>query len=767
MANAHHNPTRLIEQLTSRYLTFPEIDYSDFLKLPEFLRKELICKNRILQTDTYNRTMGFIKGEDWKREETYTLQFRRAPSGYLVIHGVHAKLNEILARPISQQEFDFAREFYRRARVPFFNEAMWVLVIEQHQGFMPFKVWAVAEGTAVLPGEPVLRVTGPGELAVHFEPDLHRIYYESLVATTAHVIARKIGADRFIEVGKRGTPNEMMHLQAAGAMYVGGGIRLTSNDAAAACFPTLGDVGTLGHRFVQFYDSEETAFRKAIEKTDVAALLIDLTDSIRGIDLALKLKQEYRASGKKIWIRLDSGDIAAQTIYTLKRYRELGFEDPTLDKVIVEDISTVEDMLQIDQLVESAGFNAKRFLIYGAGGLLVTKLKSRDVASSGYKLSQVESQHKIKFSNSPGKESLPGSPTIVRLPDGHRLIAQVDEFTQGQDLLELVYDHGKILVGENLERARQRVEPTYVWIEKYLGSKTPKSEQVLASTRRLAEHYEVPQTPIHYVARTKRPPDYPQRVEVADNKTDWAVAFPEYHPPTFTHSQVFAAVGNWADPPEVHKTQFADRLSFERSGEILFDLMGRPRNPIGRTGLADRGLLGRWGPNHSVDPVITRVNRQSELELLIVLRTARGWSLPGRMLRPDESELEGLQVSISQKGVETTVSFESATVVYRGYSDDWRNTDNAWVETTVYHKHLTQAEADELDIKGKEKVRWMKLDIKNFYEVLFGSHGNFVRAALEKGVSAELLNALPSTARNQIEEILFFLGSATQFSQTA
>lgn len=33
---------------------------------------------------------------------------------------------------------------------------------------------------------------------------------------------------------------------------------------------------------------------------------------------------------------------------------------------------------------------------------------------------------------------------------------------------------------------------------------------------------------------------------------------------------------------------------------------GLPLNPLGRTGLIGRGLLGRWGPNHCGDPVVTR-----------------------------------------------------------------------------------------------------------------------------------------------------------------
>jgi len=30
------------------------------------------------------------------------------------------------------------------------------------------------------------------------------------------------------------------------------------------------------------------------------------------------------------------------------------------------------------------------------------------------------------------------------------------------------------------------------------------------------------------------------------------------------------------------------------------------RNPVGRTGICGRGLLGRWGPNQGGDPVVTR-----------------------------------------------------------------------------------------------------------------------------------------------------------------
>lgn len=44
-------------------------------------------------------------------------------------------------------------------------------------------------------------------------------------------------------------------------------------------------------------------------------------------------------------------------------------------------------------------------------------------------------------------------------------------------------------------------------------------------------------------------------------------------------------------------------------------------NPLGRTGLQGRGCLGRWGPNHAGDPIVTRlvyleINKSSVRALL-------------------------------------------------------------------------------------------------------------------------------------------------------
>ena len=49
---------------------------------------------------------------------------------------------------------------------------------------------------------------------------------------------------------------------------------------------------------------------------------------------------------------------------------------------------------------------------------------------------------------------------------------------------------------------------------------------------------------------------------------------------------------------------------------------GLPVNPVGRTGLRGRGLLGRWGPNHAADPVVTRW--EDHIILAITLSESNG-----------------------------------------------------------------------------------------------------------------------------------------------
>ena len=61
---------------------------------------------------------------------------------------------------------------------------------------------------------------------------------------------------------------------------------------------------------------------------------------------------------------------------------------------------------------------------------------------------------------------------------------------------------------------------------------------------------------------------------------------------------------------------------------------------MGRTGMVGRGLLGRFGPNHAADPIVTRWKRNSAgvvmsngkkvLEFVSIQRKDNNqWAIPG------------------------------------------------------------------------------------------------------------------------------------------
>jgi ADP-ribose pyrophosphatase len=77
-----------------------------------------------------------------------------------------------------------------------------------------------------------------------------------------------------------------------------------------------------------------------------------------------------------------------------------------------------------------------------------------------------------------------------------------------------------------------------------------------------------------------------------------------------------------------------------------------------------------------------------------------------------------------------------ATEVYKGYVDDPRNTDNAWMETTAMRKHYSREEAAQFKSHNDaneevRKVRWMKVT-PELFDKMYASHASMLEMALGK-----------------------------------
>lgn len=72
-------------------------------------------------------------------------------------------------------------------------------------------------------------------------------------------------------------------------------------------------------------------------------------------------------------------------------------------------------------------------------------------------------------------------------------------------------------------------------------------------------------------------------------------------------------------------------------------------------------------------------------------------------------------------------------VIYKGYVDDPRNTDNAWMETVAVNFHDEDGKSvGKFDLKAgddAQRVQWMDID-RNLD--LYASHSNFIQTVAEK-----------------------------------
>ena len=242
---------------------------------------------------------------------------------------------------------------------------------------------------------------------------------------------------------------------------------------------------------------------------------------------------------------------------------------------------------------------------------------------------------------------------------------------------------------------------------------------------------------------------YPRRQHVDESDAEWTKSLVGYEPPEYTADNVFQHEGQWADPANIKsiKRKFVTRT---RSGDVpvMVDSQGRPLNPIGRTGLCGRGLLGRWGRNQAGDAMLTSLDPETgRLQLLVIERKDSGQNaLPGGMVEEGETT----EATVARELFEETganLDFAIATLVFTGVVDDPRNTDNAWMETTVLHKHLATAERTAMHLQAGDDakvVRWADVN-KQLISSMYASHGDFVRMGLS------YLKSIPEIAHRLTE----------------
>ncbi|XP_067157599.1 transient receptor potential cation channel subfamily M member 2 [Apteryx mantelli] len=243
--------------------------------------------------------------------------------------------------------------------------------------------------------------------------------------------------------------------------------------------------------------------------------------------------------------------------------------------------------------------------------------------------------------------------------------------------------------------------------------------------------------PYHVLARNLLyPGSCTVRFPVPDEKVPWEVDFPLYNPLSYSANHKDMAV---QDPFSLSLESLLkinynamDGLINRQSFHGLYAVQdGLPLNPMGRTGLRGRGSLHCFGPNHALHPVVTRWRRNSDgsiirksLKKMLEVLVARYplsdvWALPGGSLEPGEMLPLKLKWILRREfWPQFQNLLKQGTEIHKGYLDDPRNTDNAWVETVAISVHFD----DHNDVEMKRMnsflqgcdpelcIRWQVLD---------------------------------------------------------
>lgn len=222
--------------------------------------------------------------------------------------------------------------------------------------------------------------------------------------------------------------------------------------------------------------------------------------------------------------------------------------------------------------------------------------------------------------------------------------------------------------------------------------------------------------------------------------------------------------GKWADEKHVPMDEMLQKRKMWLGGGgglvtlmdfgVPFDSMDKPINPYDPDNpKKGRHFLGKWGPNHAADPIITCPGKYpwSPYNLLVVSRKPekdvapdRRTALPGGMVSDDGEEFkttavrEAFEEALEEDPAMMDRFMKDAVPVYCGYVEDPRNTRNAWIETACFHIHLTRAEASRVKIKeggdgGEETTAafWMPL-VRDRIDKMYAHHPERVLEAMEQ-----------------------------------
>ena len=349
-----------------------------------------------LLTDLYELTMaaGYFQTR-FDGTATFELFVRHLPPhrNFLVAAGLEQALEYLENVRFSPEEVDYLRRHraFGHIQKDFF---------EYLAGFrFTGDVWAMPEGTLAFPGEPLMRVTAPAiESQIMETYLLATLSYQTMIASKAARIFMTAQGRQVVDFSARRAHGGHASLLSARAAEIGG-CHGTSNTLAGEAFG-IETYGTQAHSWVMAHKDEAEAFSHFLDAfPEGSVLLVDTYNVRNAVKTIIKLKR------KPGGIRLDSGDLAADSIWARRALDQAGWNDV---KIFA---SGDLDEYKIRQLLRGGA----KIDAFGVGTALGTPGDAPHL-NLIYKLTEVERGGKVteaaKFSHA--KATYPGRKQVFR-----------------------------------------------------------------------------------------------------------------------------------------------------------------------------------------------------------------------------------------------------------------------------------------------------------------------------------------------------------------
>ncbi|MCE5191325.1 MAG: nicotinate phosphoribosyltransferase [Actinomycetia bacterium] len=358
----------------------------------------------VMLTDLYQITMAYAywRAGIAEKDACFHASFRRNPfgGGYAVAAGLEQVVEYLTGIRFSAEDVAYLATLSGNDARPLFSPEFLAMLRDVR---FTCDVDAVAEGTVVFPGEPLVRVSGPILQCQIVETALLNIVnFQTLIATKAARVCSAAQGDPVLEFGLRRAQGPDGGLSASRAAYIGG-CAATSNVLAGQRWGVpVG--GTHAHSWVMAFDTELEAFLAyADAMPNNVTLLVDTYDTLDGVRHAVAVARHLAALGHSmIGIRIDSGDLA----WLSNRAREI------LDEAGLAEVKIYASNELDEYLIKSLKEQGAAIDVWGVGTRLATA-EGQPSLGGVYKLSAMREpggawEPRIKVSEQASKVTMPG-----------------------------------------------------------------------------------------------------------------------------------------------------------------------------------------------------------------------------------------------------------------------------------------------------------------------------------------------------------------------